>query len=568
MKKFLRLWGLLAFIIIISVFSVAWIVFADRIVRRSIESSAEIILETNVDIKKAEITLAPLSVNLQKIQIADKSDRSFNRAEVEDVSFTVDANSLLERKVIIDEMRMNRLRFGTRRAPEDISAVSESRTKLPTPKVELPSIQEILEKEHIKSFDVIELSLNNADVKLKALKREINDLPDDKVFNAHKQKTQELVEKIRSKGLTGVLVYADEISILQAEVSSDIKQYQVARRNVERLVKQVESDRNAVEATVQEDVRKIKLRYGSIQQAAFSFSEALFGAEFRQRIETGLAWYKRLEPFIGWMTKKIINGLEIVEKPDGRGIDVRFQENNPRPDFYIGNVKLDMEHSIGLLAGQIMHLTADQHITGQPITFDFSGKEMKTVDRILFNGAIDRVNPDKLNDVISLDVSGLRLKDLSVVTAEGGAIKMVSGQTDLRCTVKNDGKQLSGQINMQFVDTRFASSLYEGKKGAAHLQKLLDSVSAFSLTARLSGSADSWQLKIESDLDEKFNEYFKATVAEEVRKFESDLENGIRSGLKGKLADLNLASENINKLLDQVTANLTDREKILNTLSF
>ena len=568
MSRFFRTWGLLAFAILIAAFSVTWIIFADNLVRRSVESSAEVLLETKVDIGKASVNLLPLSVSLEKIQIADKNDKSTNQAEVDEISFAMDINSLLERKVIIEEMRMKGLRFGAERAPEDIATDSEPRTKLSAPEIDLPSIQEILEKENIQSYRMVEKSITETRAEIVSIKMKIDALPDQTALTTHKQNTHDLATKIKSKGLVGVLTYAQDIVDLKSDIAKDIELYKATQRDIEVLADQIKNDKKAIRTQVQNDVNSIKSRYGSIQQAAFSFSEALFGLEFRKRLETGLVWYNRLEPVIGWAAKRIINGLEIVEKPGSRGINVRFQEKHPKPDFYIGTIDLELENRLGVLAGQVNHVTADQHITKLPVKFTFSGEELKSANRVFCNGEINRIDPENINDVAAFEIDGLLIEQLSVLTAEGVAIRLNSGLADISGTINNDGDQLSGQIDMQFTNTRFSSWLPEGKGGAVGLQRLLDSISDFQLSAKLSGSTERWSMRINSDLDAKFSDYFSAIVGNEVQKFENDLKAGIESELANKMSNLDIVKEELEMFITQLNIGINDREDIISALLF
>jgi len=568
MNRFFRTWGLLAFAILIVVFSVTWLIFADQLVQRSLETSAEFLLQTKVDIGKTNVNLVPLSVSLEKIKIADKSDKSLNRAEIDYISFAMDVNSLLERKVIIDELRMNGLRFGAERTAQGSATDSEPRIIRSAPEIELPSIQEILEKENIQSYQTVEQAITEIRAEIAALKIEIGHLPDKKALNAHKQNARDLATKIKSKGLTGVLLYAQNIADLKSDISKDIKAYKTVQRDIETLADQINNDKKAIRAQAQSDINSIISRYGTFQQAAFSFSEALFGSEFRKRIETGLVWYNQLEPVMRWAARRIINGLEIVEKPGGRGLDVRFHENHPRPDFYIKVMNMDMVNRLGKLAGQIHHLTADQHITKLPVTFAFNGEELKSVDKVVISGEINRIDPEDISDAVSFEINGLLLKELRVLTADGVAIQLDGGRTDISGIIKNNGDQLSGRVDLQLTDTRFSRSVINGKKGAVGLQRLLGSISEFRLSAVLSGSTEQWSLKISSDLDAKFSEYFKAAVADEVQKFETDLKAGVESNLADKMKEWDITSKELETLVTQLNVGINDREGLIRDLLF
>ena len=105
-------------------------------------------------------------------------------------------------------------------------------------------------------------------------------------------------------------------------------------------------------------------------------SRLLFGAKINRWVEQAIAWHERLKPVLQRSQKKE-KGPDKIKPIRGKGVNVRFKEHEPLPDFLIRRVKTSLLVDAGNFTGNIQNITPDQDILGTPLTFTFSGKNMK-----------------------------------------------------------------------------------------------------------------------------------------------------------------------------------------------
>src|SRR6185503_7704770 len=106
---------------------VVWWLFADRIARRSAEKIGTSIVGAKVEIQSLHIDLANGDVTIRGLTVASPHEALKNLLQADELVADIDVLPLLEKKVVIDRLAANGLRFGTSRetdgrVPTDPSA--------------------------------------------------------------------------------------------------------------------------------------------------------------------------------------------------------------------------------------------------------------------------------------------------------------------------------------------------------------------------------------------------------------------------------------------------------------
>ena len=131
MKKWIRWPGLIGFVVFVAVFAALWFLFMDTLVRRAVEKAGTALVGAEVDLAAAKVTLVPLGVTLSGLQVTDPASPSTNSIEVNRIAFRLDSLNLFRRKVIIDEMAAEGMRFGTARKRPGKVVVPEEKKAAP-----------------------------------------------------------------------------------------------------------------------------------------------------------------------------------------------------------------------------------------------------------------------------------------------------------------------------------------------------------------------------------------------------------------------------------------------------
>ena len=154
--------GLIAFVAVVLVFAGVWFLVAGAVVKRVIERTGTAAVGAEVELEKAALSLFPLGLTLTRLQVTNPDQPMTNAVEVGRIGFTMDGPNLLRRKVIIEEMTLEGVRFGTPRTesgavvrPRPEPAVASQSTGEPVamPSLKVPDVNEILKQEDLRSLD-------------------------------------------------------------------------------------------------------------------------------------------------------------------------------------------------------------------------------------------------------------------------------------------------------------------------------------------------------------------------------------------------------------------------------
>ncbi|TNF39216.1 MAG: hypothetical protein EP315_00095, partial [Gammaproteobacteria bacterium] len=167
--KSIRWPGFVAFVVLVALLIGGALLFAGPITKSILESTLSKMNGARVDIASVDISWSPLAMQLNDIQVTDKQQPMINAVQVGNARFQISFGDVLLKKVIIDEMSMNRIEVDT---PRKVSGALKKQQKpemedkddaflgFDMPDMELPDIKEILQIEPLQTDKLIE-TLNN-----------------------------------------------------------------------------------------------------------------------------------------------------------------------------------------------------------------------------------------------------------------------------------------------------------------------------------------------------------------------------------------------------------------------
>ena len=131
MKKWLRWQGLIVFGVVSCIILIFWIFLVDTIVKRTIEKAGTKVVGAKVELADADVRLFPPGLTLTNLQVTNPDSPMFNAVEAGRIDFSPDVLNLLKRKIIIDTMAIEGVRFNTSRKTSG-AVVSQKQEKAPS----------------------------------------------------------------------------------------------------------------------------------------------------------------------------------------------------------------------------------------------------------------------------------------------------------------------------------------------------------------------------------------------------------------------------------------------------
>lgn len=114
--RLVRWQGLVPLALLLVLVVAFWLLFGDRVVRQTAAEAATKALGTQVDIASLEVRESESSIELRGLGIADPLDSRRNVIAAERIRVELEAEPLLEKKLIIRRLAVGGVRLGTRRA--------------------------------------------------------------------------------------------------------------------------------------------------------------------------------------------------------------------------------------------------------------------------------------------------------------------------------------------------------------------------------------------------------------------------------------------------------------------
>jgi len=371
MAKWIRWWGLGAFVVVAAILGCVWIFLVDGWVKYLIEEAGTEAVGAKVELDAADLSLFPAGLTLSRLQVTDPNAPMTNAVEIAQVAMGLDGLNLLRRKVIVEEMALVDVRLGTPRATSGATREFSPQEKesgmfsIDLPSLEVPDVKSILEKEDLETTRLIETLKADLKREKETWESRLKELPGKAKLAEYKQRVKNL-KKATKGGLEGVLGGVGEVQSLKQDIEQEIVSLKGAKKEFEDKLALLRTRLDQIKTAPQRDIRHLKAKYNLSPQGLANMSQTLLGSQIGSWVRQGAEWYERAKPFLEGA--KTLGGGESgpeVHKPlRGKGVDVHFKEAHPLPDFLIRKTNVSLNLDVGDLAGTVRNITTDQPTLG------------------------------------------------------------------------------------------------------------------------------------------------------------------------------------------------------------
>lgn len=577
MKGWIRWKGLIAFAAVVIVITLVWVLVVDTVLRRAIEYVGTRAVGARVDLAKADLSLFPAGLELTGLAVTNPDAPMQNAIEIGRMKMDLDPGYLIRRKVIIGDMVMERLRFGTLRkqsgeVPElarkraekqktDAAAVSKAAVekvcgKFSMPSLAQPDVQTILAKEPLASIQLAQDLEKKIRTDKEYWEKELTRLADEKTLEAY----QARIKKLKAAGgsLGSLLGAAGDAQQLQADIRKDLGLLKQAETAFTKDLKNYRQQVGALAQAPLADVKHLAQKYSLTTAGLGNLSQLIFGERLCGWMGTITEWYGKVKPYLAKIPKGKTDA-PVEQKPlRGEGLNLRFAEKPPMPDFLIRNMKVSADLTAGKFSGKAENITLDQHILGSPTTFAFLGKNMPQIDALSLIGTANFVNPAEPKNDARLALKGLGLANLPLIREKSFPLTVKHAIGNLNLDLATVGNALDAAVKADFNTVQFTSDTGEEKTAiASAIASAITGVDRFSLKAAIAGTVEAYTVDVQSDLDKVLKSAVGNLVSAQSAKFQAALKEQINSRLKepmaqaqGSLAGLDAIAAELSKRLN------------------
>ncbi len=569
--RLIRWSGVAAFAVVIILLAAVWWLLVDGMIESAIERAGTQAVGAHVDLAAADLTLFPLGLTLSGLQVTDPKEPMTNAVEVKRISFLMDGLNLLHRKVIVEEMTVDGVRFGTpRKASGAIGKVEPgvveriAKTKFVLPSAQIPDVKNVLANEELKSLKLAESLRADIQAEQDRWKQQLADLPDKAKFDEYKQRLDKVASAGKG-GLGGIVGGATEAAAIQKDIRQDLDRIKTAKETFEKNIADLRARLAEATKAPEEDLRRLRDKYALSPQGLANMSRALIEGPLGDRIETAIRWHAMLQPVLKAARERRGNA-EVVKPLRGKGLDVRFKERAPVPDVLVRTAKVGLELTAGDVSGTVRNITPDQSLLGAPTTFDFSGEKLKDAESLSLTGKVNRVNPDKPEDTAVLKVRGYRLSDLALSTNETLPVSVKEARGDFDVNAGLRGEALQADLTATLQSVRIATGEKPDAGAVARaVGSALSRVESLHVKADITGTLAQYDVSVSSDLDQVLKQALGKQMQEEAAKFERQLRAAIAAKVDKPLQELKSRFGGLTGIGDQLTARLQQATSLTKT---
>ena len=549
MKNWIRWKGIGAFLAVVIIFAGLWLLLVDGIVERTIERMGTAAVGARVELAAASVSLFPSGLELERLQITNPDQPMKNAIEVAHINLSFNTLHFFERKLGVEEMVLDGVEFNTNR--EVSGAIADVQTPASEKKLEqvtekfkglpnfaLDDVQEILKNEKLESLEQAQRLQADIQTEKENFQKRLNSLPNKETFADYRRRIDKLKGSGAKGALTGLMTKGSEIQALRKEVETDINQIKNAQNDLADLKKNLRARINKVIRSPQEDINRIKKKYAVTPQGLGNMTALIFGPKYAQWVQKGLSWYYKILPFLERAAPKE-GKPEVVKPVRGKGVNVRFKEHEPKPDFLIELARSSIIIPAGTLSGTLRNVTAQQDILGKPLTYEFSGDKLKDIKKV------------NLTDTLK-----------TPVILENAMIN------DLNLAAVIQGDKITSKLTSALSSARFVGeSRQDASPITAAIQSALSEIKAFKLNADIMGTLEDPSITLSSDLDDVLKTSVENVVKQQTAIFESKLKQAIAGKTKGEIDNLKHGMTDFNSFDQELKTRLGSGTSVMKDFS-
>jgi uncharacterized protein (TIGR03545 family) len=571
----IRWWGLGVFAVLVVAMGLVWALVVDGVVEAIIEEKGTAAVGAKVELGAADLSLFPAGLTLTRLQVTHPEKPMTNVVEIANLVMALDGLQLFRRKVIIEEMTVDAVQFGTTRetsgaiegrTPRVTDGQSQEESSFTLPPLEVLNVQQILEQEDLETLQLIRAVQHDIQREREVWKQRLETLPGKAEFAKYQKRIESLKSSTKG-GVSGVLGGVEELKSIKQEIEQDLEKLKSARKEFDEKVVLLNQRIAQVRTAPQRDVNRLKEKYSLSPKGLANLGQTLLGKHIGEKLDGAAEWYEMLQPYLAGMETGDASTEKKIGPQRGKGIDIHFIENEPLPEFLIRLAKVSFLLDIGELRGQIENITTDQATLGLPLTFAFSGGQLKNLQEVTIDGTLDHRDAAQPLDTLQFHAKGYRIQPVELSTQPDWPVVLKNGFADVAVKAELRGQAINAAGNTKLT----ALQILAGKPGDSNplteaLSGAVSEISALSVQAEVRGTLQHYEVEIQSELDRLLKDAAGKMVTNLAASFGKDLQFAISAKVAEPLKGLRSSFGELDSIGVDLAGRLAQENNLLESL--
>jgi len=554
--KIIRLWGVISFFALGAILTVVWYLVAPSVIANGIETAGSEALGAKVEVDNVELALFPVRIKINRLQAADPKQPMSNLFEADQISFAVDSEALLWKKILIEELTVDGIQLGTTRQSSGRlkeGRLTEQLSNSVASSVELPEMSEQSIKELVDKADLITVKrldeLNQNQQQLQAFWKSALDKDEFKKSTVEiENEFKRLSDRAKENRMS---LLTDRKAWKKLKKKVDLQ-----RKELKRLNKKLKTDKKNLQQQIvkvrqgpKDDLDAIMAKVG-LGNGIAGLSDKFLGPQFTPWIEKTLELTEGMAATQG-------DGEESPVYSTSKGSLVQFKDQQIFPDVLIKKIKLSGKDNRWQLTGNGENIGYFPWLIGKASKLDVDingdGRASFSFDSLWKN------SKDMLTKINS-NVSDWKIVDMKLMQTDQGDWLIKSGQ--LNSTLK--GEITLDKINLK-MSLKLSNPNISSPEKLTGWQKLL----ATSLNQQknlmveviATGSLAKPTVRVKSSIEKLFSK----AIGEKLKQKTNKLKGKFAAAISDKVGDLSLL-DGIESKMDQWAEQLKLNDNVMKKL--
>lgn len=566
MKKIFRRKALIQISVAMVAFLILGVMLRDILLKWLVVSTGQFIFRAKVEMASFDTSLLKSSAEIKGLQIADKRNPWKNLIQIDRLGFAMRFFPLLEKKIAIEEMAMENVRWQTARKTygglsrlaqrglddEEKNTLSSKLYQSIKKRFEeelsavMPLVHEaqnigeairskdpgkLIEGTKLESINKIAGLFEESTTKYDTYKTDIKELKVEDEIN----KTRQLLNEVQ------------QLKVGSLQDFPKVKDAVVGLRERKKALEDAQAKITTMKSGVQSyfsNVKDLTTRIDEFIAADYErvWTNAklpdLTDKDTLARILFGRMWYERVTNAVRYATLLRVyipprpKAQKISFKPRARGIDVVFAKEGELPDFSIRKISVSgttggegkkIKNPIAV-AGLVADVSSDQSLHGKPTTLSLTGS--KAVKTFSLTGTFDHMKAEA-DDRVSIQLNNLDVSENFLEQVEF-LPRLLEGTYSVGSDFALLGENVKAGMLLIVKNMKF-----EIKESNNDFQKILNSVVAsmntLEVKAGISGGPDNLQTVLSSNLIGLTADKMKAFYGEKIQELQTKIKAEIQT---------------------------------------
>lgn len=547
-------------LIILGLLLLVFWISADPLLKFAIVNTTESVTGSKVEVGRVKSSLLKGKVYLEELAISDPRNPMQNLIQADVAYLQLNPQRLLHRQLIVEHAHSTQVMFG---APRTVSgALPERSYRFEDLKSWIPSATQgnLFDSKHWMDqlqSSVAGYSKNNLEL-VKVSKQLQQEWP--LVFEQKRAEITKLqnrfteLKRIIETPLENPLRDFEQITQAISQIDALGQQLQIARSEMDQLIKKATRDLERVQQAKSQDTAKIK-QFSAYSVDAKTFSNLLLANDQATRLHEVINWVR-------WFRNAIPDPEKDFYPSRHRGTDIVFQGKQAEPQFLIKTLELEGQGTVSDrhfdFAGVAKNLTTQPGLHDQPTTFELRAQGEH---HLIVNCTLDR-RESTWNDRMKITCPDLDIPGQNLGDGETLIVQMRPSQMQAEVNIQINGDELSGTLEFRHSNcSLYIDKIHQyagGQDMQLRMNQELAQIREFSTFAKLSGTLENPTIAFDSNLGEKFAASMGKIINDQAEQQIADAQREIEQRYQAEIYELNqMLDGNFQEIRQQLNGGTT-----------